>query len=304
MNRWKDFLKYLKKHYVLYLLLVLPILYYIIFCYIPMGGLLMAFQDYNVRDGLLGSEWVGLGVFKNVLASSKFWRAFGNTLKLNILSLVIGFPAPIILALFLNEIKSGFFKKTVQTILYLPHFLSWVMIGGMAILFFATNEGMINLLLASLGFEKIPFLTDPDTWVGTYVCIGIWQSIGWGSIVYLSAITGIDQEQYDAARVDGCNRFKMMYLITIPNIIPTIVIMLILNVGGMASISLDRPLMLGNAMVRSASEVISTYAYTMGIEQGNFSRATAIGLFQSVINFILLVSTNKISKKLSGESLW
>lgn len=304
MNRWRDFYKYLKKHYVLYLLLAVPILYYVIFCYIPMGGLLMAFQDYNVRDGLLGSEWVGLEVFKKVLSSQKFWRAFGNTLKLNILGIVMGFPAPIILALFLNEIGSGKFKKAIQTILYLPHFLSWVIIGGMAILFFATHEGMVNVVLATLGFEKIPFLTNPDIWVWTYIAIGIWQSIGWGAIVYLSAITGIDQEQYDAAKVDGCNRFKMMYLITIPNIIPTIVIMLILNVGGMASISLDKPLMLGNSMVRSVSEVISTYSYTMGIEQGNFSRATAIGLFQSVINFILLVSTNKISNKLSGESLW
>ena len=220
------------------------------------------------------------------------------------LGLVVGFPAPIILALFLNEIGSGKLKKAIQTILYLPHFLSWVIIGGMAVLFFATHGGMINVVLASWGFEKIPFLTDPGTWVWTYTGIGIWQSVGWGAIVYLSAITGIDQEQYEAARVDGCNRFRMMYLITIPNILPTIVIMLILNVGGMASISLDKPLMLGNAMVRSASEVISTYTYTMGIEQGNFSRATAIGLFQSVINFVLLVSTNKISNKLTGESLW
>ena len=264
----------------------------------------MAFQNYNIRKGLLGSEWVGLDVFKKILSSQKFWRVFGNTLRLNVLGLLLGFPAPIILALLLNEIGSKWFKKTVQTILYLPHFLSWVMIGGIAILFFATNEGMVNQVLSSLGLEKIPFLTDPNTWVWTYVGIGIWQGVGWGAIVYLSAIMGIDQEQYDAAKVDGCNRFRMMYLITIPNIIPTIVIMLILRVGSMTSISLDRPLMLGNAMVRSTSDVISTYAYTMGIGQGNFSNATAIGLFQSVINYILLVSTNKFSKKLTEESLW
>ena len=304
MKNLREFGKYFRKHYVLYLLLFFPLLHYVIFRYLPMGGLVMAFQNYNVRDGIRGSEWVGWEVFHNVLSSSKFWRAFGNTLKLNLLGLIVGFPVPILLALFLNEIRSGIFKKAIQTILYLPHFMSWVMIGGMAILFFATNEGMVNVLRASLGLKKIPFLTDPGTWVGTYTAVGIWQSMGWGAIVYLSAITAIDQEQYDAAKVDGCSRFKMMYLITIPNIIPTIVIMLILNVGGMAGISLDKPLMLGNAMVKSASEVISTYAYTMGIQQGNFSRATAIGLFQSVINFILLVGTNKLSRKLSGESLW
>ena len=192
----------------------------------------------------------------------------------------------------------------MQTILYLPHFISWVMIGGMAVLFFATEGGMVNTLLAHLGMGKIPFLTQPGLWIGTYVGISVWQSIGWGAIIYLSAMAGIDQEQYESARVDGCNRFKMMYRITLPNIIPTIVIMLILNVGGMVSISLDKPLMLGNPMVRSVCEVISTYTYAMGIEQGNFSMATAIGLFQSVINFVLVLGTNRISGKISGESLW
>jgi len=264
----------------------------------------MAFQNYKIKDGLFGSEWVGLDVFKKVLSSSKFWEVFGNTLKLNVLGFIIGLPAPIILALFLNEVRSGFFKKTVQTIVYLPHFLSWVMIGGMAVLFLATYDGMVNRVLASWGVEKIPFLTDPDTWVWTYIGVGIWQSVGWGSIIYLSAITSVDQEQYEAARIDGCNRFKMMYMITIPNILPTIVLMIILGIGGMASISLDKPMMLGNAMVRSSSEVISTYAYTMGLGQGNFSRATAIGLFQGVINFALMIGANKVSSKLSGESLW
>lgn len=300
----KKFYRYLKKHYALYIMLFFPILYYVIFHYIPMGGLLMAFQDYKIKTGLFGSEWVGLEVFRKIFASAKFWEVLGNTFKLNVLGFIIGLPAPIILALFLNEIGSGLFKKTVQTILYLPHFLSWVMIGGMAVLFLATHEGMINVVLASMGLEKIPFLTDPDTWVWTYIGVGIWQSVGWGSIIYLSAITGIDQEQYEAARIDGCNRFKMMYMITIPNILPTIVIMIILGIGGMASISLDKPMMLGNAMVRSASEVISTYAYTMGLGQGDFSRATAIGLFQGMINFILMIGANKMSNKLSGESLW
>ncbi len=300
----KDFWKYVKKHYGLYLMLLLPITLYIIFQYIPMGGLVIAFQDYKLKKGLFGSEFVGFSVFEKVLSSTKFWRAFRNTIWLNLLNLVIGFPAPIILALFLNEIKNELFKKVTQTIMYLPHFISWVMIGGMAIQIFASENGLINVLLNAVGLPKIPFLSDTAAWTGTYVGISIWQSIGWGAIVYISAISGIDQEQYEAARVDGCSRFKMMYKITLPNIFPTIVIMLILNVGKLVSIGLEKPLMLGNSMVRSASEVLSTYSYTVGIEQGNFSVATAIGLFQSVINFILVVCANKISDKLSGEAIW
>ena len=269
-----------------------------------MGGLAIAFQDYKLKKGIWGSEFVGLKVFEKVLSSAKFWRAFRNTVWLNFLTLLIGFPAPILLALFLNEIRSGIFKKVSQTIMYLPHFISWVMIGGMAIQIFATENGIINMLLSSIGLSKIPFLSDTVAWTGTYVAISVWQSIGWGAIVYISAISGIDQEQYEAARVDGCSRFKMMYKITLPNIFPTVAIMFILNVGKIASIGLEKPMMLGNSMVRSASEVLSTYSYTVGIEQGNFSVATAIGLFQSVINFTLVICANKISDKLSGESLW
>ena len=303
-NKSDSFLKYLKKHYGLYLMLLIPIILYFIFHYIPMGGLAIAFQDYKLKKGIWGSEFVGLKVFEKVLSSAKFWRAFRNTVWLNFLTLLIGFPAPILLALFLNEIRSGIFKKVSQTIMYLPHFISWVMIGGMAIQIFATENGIINMLLSSIGLSKIPFLSDTVAWTGTYVAISVWQSIGWGAIVYISAISGIDQEQYEAARVDGCSRFKMMYKITLPNIFPTVAIMFILNVGKIASIGLEKPMMLGNSMVRSASEVLSTYSYTVGIEQGNFSVATAIGLFQSVINFTLVICANKISDKLSGESLW
>ena len=303
-NKSDSFLKYLKKHYGLYLMLLIPIILYVIFHYIPMGGLAIAFQDYKLKKGIWGSEFVGLKVFEKVLSSAKFWRAFRNTVWLNFLTLLIGFPAPILLALFLNEIRSGIFKKVSQTIMYLPHFISWVMIGGMAIQIFATENGIINMLLSSIGLSKIPFLSDTVAWTGTYVAISVWQSIGWGAIVYISAISGIDQEQYEAARVDGCSRFKMMYKITLPNIFPTVAIMFILNVGKIASIGLEKPMMLGNSMVRSASEVLSTYSYTVGIEQGNFSVATAIGLFQSVINFTLVICANKISDKLSGESLW
>lgn len=297
-------LDYVKKHYVLYLLLIIPIAYYIIFCYLPMGGVVIAFQNYKLKRGITGSDWVGLSVFKRVLSSSKFWRAFWNTIRLNLLSLLIEFPAPILLALFLNEMRQARLKKGVQTILYLPHFISWVVIGGMVIQIFATENGLLNNFFSSMGLPKIPFLSSPTAWTWTYVAVSVWQSIGWGAIIYISAITGIDQEQYEAARVDGCNRFKMMYKITLPNILPTIVIMLILKVGGMVCISLDKPMMLSNPMVTEVSEVLSTYSYTVGMQQGQFNVATAIGLFQSVLNFILVISANKISDRISGEAIW
>lgn len=295
---------YFRNHYALYLMLLGPILFYLVFCYGPMGGLLIAFKNYNFKKGILESEWCGLQVFERIFQTGKFWRAFKNTMVLNLLTLIFGFPTPIILALLLNEVKNGIFKKGLQTILYLPHFLSWVIIGGMTVQIFATDSGVINVMLKKIGLSGIPFLSQAIPWIGTYVGISIWQSVGWGAIIFLSAITGIDQEQYEAAKVDGCSRFKMMYKITLPNIIPTVVIMLILKIGGMVNIGFEQPLMLGNAMVRDVSEVLSTYAYTVGMEQGKFNMATAIGLFQSVLNLVLVLSANKICKKISGESIW
>lgn len=299
-----EFWKYFRRHYILYLMLLLPIVFYLVFCYAPMGGIVIAFQDYKLKRGIIGSEWIGLSVFKKVLSSSKFWRAFWNTLRLNLLSLIFEFPAPILLALFLNELRNGKIKKGVQTILYLPHFVSWVVIGGIVVQIFAPENGLLNVFLSSIGLPKVPFLSDPVAWIGTYVGVSIWQSIGWGAIIYISAITGIDQEQYEAARVDGCNRFKMMYKITLPNILPTIVIMLILKVGGMVSIGLDKPMMLSNPTVTTVSEVLSTYSYAVGMQKGQYNVATAIGLFQSMLNFILVVGANKLSGKMSGESIW
>ena len=299
-KRWK----YFKNHYPLYIMLALPILHYIIFKYVPMGGIVIAFQNYKIKKGFLGSDWIGLANFERLMTSSLFWRAFINTIRLNFLNLIFGFSAPIILALLLNELKNGKFKKIVQTIMYLPHFVSWVVIGGIVTQLFATQNGLINNVFNAIGLPRVPFLSNGIAWMGTYVGISIWQSVGWGAIIYISAIAGIDQSQYEAARVDGCNRFKMMYKITLPNILPTIILTLILTVGGMMSIGLEKPMMLSNDMVRPVSEVLSTYSYTIGMEQGQYSIATALGLFQSVINFFLIVITNKISDRLSGESLW
>lgn len=296
--------KYIKRHYALYLMLLLPVAYYIVFHYIPMGGLVIGFQDYSIKKGILGSEWVGLENFQKIFSMSKFWRAVRNTFSLNLLSLLFEFPAAILLALLLNEFRMGKIKKLVQTILYLPHFISWVIIGGIVLQVFATEGGLVNLFFASLGLPKIPFLTEELPWVGTYVGVSIWQSIGWSAIIYISAIAGIDQEQYEAAKVDGCSRFKMVYKITLPNIMPTIVIMLILKVGGMVNIGLEKAMMLENQLVTSVSQVLSTYSYAVGMEQGKFDIATAIGFFQSVTNFIFVVGANKLSRKLSDTSMW
>ena len=246
----------------------------------------------------------GFANFEKIFNIPEFTRALFNTIRLNFLNLLVCFPAPIILALLLNEIKGKHFKKITQTVLYLPHFLSWVIIGGLVSVLFATQAGLINQALVSIGLERIPWLGDGFWWIVMYVLVSLWQSIGYGAIVYLSAISGIDQEIYEAARVDGCSRFKMMYLITLPSIRPTIVIMLILKVGGMMSIGFEQPQMLKNQMVNDVGDVLSTFTYRYGIENAKYSISTAAGLFQSVINFVLVLSANAFSRKISDEGIW
>lgn len=297
-------LTYIGQHWLLYAMLVLPVAYYIIFHYKPMYGLVIAFKDYNIFAGIMESEWVGFEVFKEVFKAKQFWDSIKNTIVLNGLDLLIGFPAPIILALMLNEINNGMFKKAIQTVLYLPHFISWVIIGGMMYQLFSSTNGMINTIVKMLGGNAVPFLTDTGWWTFTYVAVSIWHGIGWGAIIYMSAITGISADIYEAAKVDGCSRFRMMWSITLPNIMGTVMIMLIMKIGAFASIGFEQPLSIGNDTVRSVSDVISTYAYRIGIKSNRFSVGTAITLFQSIINFILVISANTISKKLTGEGIW
>ncbi len=297
-------LMYFRNHWLLYAMLVLPIAYYILFQYLPMYGLLIAFKDYNLFKGVWDSPWVGFNVFQEVFRTSNFWSSIKNTLVLNGLNLLIGFPAPIILALMLNEINNGIFKKGIQTVLYLPHFISWVIIGGMMYQIFSTTSGMVNAVIKTFGGGAVPFLTDNGWWVFVYVVVSVWHEIGWGAIIYMSAITGISADIYEAAKVDGCSRFRMMWNITLPNILGTVMIMLILKIGSMASIGFEQPLSLGNDTVRDVADVISTYAYRIGIKSNRFNVATAITLFQSVINFILVIGSNALSKKLTGEGIW
>lgn len=302
--RGKGVLFYLKKDFFLYVLLFVPVAYFIIFKYVPMYSIVIAFQDYNIFAGISGSNWVGLDVFKEIFRSKDFFRALRNTFLLNGLDLLLGFPAPIILALIINEIKAKSFKKISQTMLYLPHFLSWVIIGGIALQIFAPNYGLVDNVMKSLGISSIPFLTENWHWVFTYVGIGIWQSAGWGMIMYLAAITGINPELYEAAEVDGASRLRKIWSITLPCIKSTIIILFILNVGKISAIGFDRPYVIGNASVKDVSDVISTYVYRVGLRSSRYNLATAVGLFQSVVGLVFLSATNYIANKSGEQGIW
>ncbi|MFC5649278.1 ABC transporter permease [Paenibacillus solisilvae] len=294
---------YFYRNWQLYALLILPLSYFLIFKYGPMYGILIAFQDYNLFKGVSGSPWVGLDVFREVFGMSGFYDALRNTFMLNILDLLVSFPAPIVLALLLNELSGNRFKKLAQTALYLPHFLSWVIIGGIMYQVFATNTGIINLLLGHLGIDPIPFLTDKYNWLITYLTVGVWQSAGWGTIIYLAAITGVNTELYEAAAVDGAGRMRRMWSVTLPGIQPTIIVLLILKIGEIVQIGFDRPYVIGNVSVRDFSEVISTFVYKTGIQTSQFSLATAVGLFQAAVGIVLLLGANYIAKKITENGV-
>lgn len=288
-------------------MLMLPVAFYVIFCYIPMAGVLIAFQKYNLFKGIWGSQFVGLDNFKFVINKMRdFPIALFNTLYLNFLGLICGFPVPIILAIMLNEIRSSKVKRVSQSLLYLPHFLSWVIIGGMVLQIFAPTTGVINSLLLNAGIieKNIPFLTDGPHWQMTYTLVGVWQNMGWGTILYLSAITGINMELFEAAKIDGANKMQQIWHVTLPGIRSTIVVLLILNIGQMMNIGFDRPYIMGNPLVQDYCDVLSTFVYRAGITNGKFDRATAIGLFQSVVGLIMITSANFITKRMGEQGIW
>lgn len=294
----------LLNNWQLYLMVSVPMAYFLLFKYVPMFGIVIAFKDYNIFRGVWASEWIGLDSFREIFQMDAFKDALRNTFLLNLLDLVIGFPIPIIIALLLNEIRVKWYKRGAQTLLYLPHFISWVIVGSLATQLLATNSGSVNIFLNSLGKESIPFLSEKVHWVFTYVATGIWKEAGWGTILYLAALTGINKDLYEAADVDGASRMRKIWHITLPGIKQTIVILLILNIGYMASIGFDRPFVLGNPGVSDVSEVLSTYVYTVGIQSARYSIATAIGLFQSVIGLIFLLSADYISRKVNDQGIW
>lgn len=292
-----------KRNKNLYIMLLPVVLYYVIFNYLPMYGAQIAFRDYKPRNGILGSDWVGFQNFISFFRGVYFTRLIRNTLLINILNLLIGFPAPILLALLLNEVRLVRFKKVVQTISYLPHFISTVVIAGM-ILQFVSTEGFITKLLTAFGFGKSNMLTDPAMFRPIYIISEIWQSIGWGSIIYIAAIAGISSELYEAAKIDGAGRLKQVLHVTIPGILPTIITMLILRIGTMMSLGYEKIILIYNSSIYETADVISTYVYRKGLVDMDYSFSTAVGLFNSLINLILLFMANKVCRKLTESSLW
>lgn len=287
----------------LYMMLIPVILYYIVFKYVPMYGVTMAFQDYNVYKGMSGSPWVGFDIFKKIFENKNFWLAIKNTLVLNILTLAVSFPLTIGVSLMLNEVLSVKFKKIAQSLLYLPHFISWVVVAGIATNLFSQQDGTINQILQNMGVSSIPFLSEPKWWIFTYIVCNVWKEIGWGTIIYLAALTGVDESLYEAACLDGATKFQRLIYITLPSIKSVIVTMLILQISKMMTIGLDAPLLLGNNKVIGTSEVISTYTYRIGIENAKYSESTAIGLFQSLINIIILVLADRFAKAIGEDGI-
>jgi len=300
---WKRLGHDLVKNRVLYLMILPIVLFYLVFFYYPMYGAQIAFKDFQPALGLEGSPWRGFKHFKIFFNSIYCGRLIRNTLSINFKNLIFAFPMPIILALLLNEVKNMKFKKVVQTISYLPHFISTIVICGMVLKFTAT-DGFITNLLTYIGYPKQNLMFNPDLFQTIYVVSDIWQGVGWGSIIYLAAIAGVNGELYEAARIDGAGRWKQTWHVTLPGMMPTIITMLILRIGSMMSLGFEKVFLLYNESIYEKADIISTYVYRKGIEQLNYSFATAVGLFNSVINLILLVGANRVSKKLTDSSLW
>jgi putative aldouronate transport system permease protein len=296
-------LRHVRKEWKLYSFLLIPVIYFIIFKYVPMLGNVIAFRKYRGGTNLFGTEWVGLSYFTMFMKDPSFWRAFRNDLYLSVLYLVIRFPLTLIFALLLNELRRIRIKKFVQTVSYLPHFISMVIVAGMTKELLSMS-GPINSLLANLGLGKIAFISLPQWFPTIYVTSGIWQGLGWGTILYLAAMTSINTDLYESAKVDGANRLRLAWHITIPGILPTIMTLLILDIGGILGANFEKILLLYNPLTYESADVISTYVYRMGITGGNFSYATAVGLFEGVIGLILVTSANYVSKKTTNSSLW
>lgn len=295
--------KVVKSKYLL--LMFLPCLaYYIIFKYAPMFGIVISFKDYNLYKGIWASDWVGLKYYKMFFNSPDFWIILRNTFLLGIYKLFFGFPAPIILALLLNEVKNVIFKRFVQTVSYLPHFISNVIVAGMVVMFLSPSTGFVNKIIASFGFEPIHFMNDPSLFRSIYVASEIWQHIGWETIIYLAALTSIDPALYEAADIDGASRWRKLWHVTLPGISSTIIILFILNVGRVLEIGFEKVFLLYNPATYSTADILSTYVYRTGLVSGNFSYAAAIDMFTGVVCLFFIYTTNYLSRKISQTSLW
>ena len=305
----QSFAKYFRANWALYLLSVPGLIYVIGYKILPLVGLQLAFKDFNmfagngILDSMFKSEWVGLEHFEKIFRSSNFTHLLGNTLTISLMKLVINFPLPILLALMLNEARHRVFTRVTQTLAYMPHFLSWVIIHGIFVTLLSSN-GFVNQALNAIGIHEVGFYTDPQVFRWLLVLTESWKETGWGAIVYLAALTSIDEELYDAAYVDGAGYLKRLWHITLPSIVPIISLMLLLRLGGILGAGHEQILVMYNSTVYSTADVLSTYIYRIGMGKLDFSTATALGLFESAVGFILMVTCNKISRKALGRSLW
>lgn len=296
--------KSFRRHWQLYLLVIPPVLYFIIFKYIPISNAVIAFKDYNVVQGIWGSDWVGTKNFDAFFSNPVFWILLQNTFFLSLYAIVVGFPLPIILALALNEIRQGFFKRTVQMVTYAPYFISTVVMVSMIILLLSPRLGIVNQALGIFGISSIDFLGNPDFFRHIYVWSDVWQTAGYSAVIYLAALAGIDPTLYEAAKVDGASRWQKIINVDLPGLVPTATIILVLSVGNIMAVGFEKAFLLQNPLNLSNSEIISTYVYKTGLLNADYSMATAVGLFNSVINLILLLFVNGFIKRISGSGLW
>ncbi|MFD1134758.1 ABC transporter permease [Paenibacillus urinalis] len=292
------------QHRTIYLLILPGLLFFLVFKIAPMWGLLLAFQDYNPFLGFFSSEWVGFKHFSELFASSNFYIMLRNTFAINLIALVFHFPLPILLALMLNEIRHEVFKRINQSIVYLPHFLSWVVVASLTFFLLSTDVGIINKIIAGNGGETISFLSEPNFFWGMLTAQSMWKEAGWGTIIFLAAMAGVDPQRYEAAVMDGAGRFRQIWHITLPAIRPTIVILLILQLGSMADTGFEQILLMMNPLVRSVGEVFDTYSYTHGILKGDISVGVTVGMFKGIVGLILIVTANKVVKKLGHEGIY
>ncbi|TBL75705.1 ABC transporter permease [Paenibacillus thalictri] len=300
-GRWA---RTIKRNKYLYLLALPGILFFLIFKYVPMWGIIISFQNYSPYQGILHSPWVGFEHFERFFTNPDFFILFRNTLGINVMSLVLFFPLPIVLSILLNELRHQLFKKMVQTIVYLPHFFSWVIIVGITFLLLSHSEGVINKMLQAFGFAQIDFLTTPNYFWLLLTLQTIWKDAGWGTIIFLAAIAGIDPQLYEAAKMDGAGRFRQIWHITLPSIRNVIVILLILRIGHMMDVGFEQVFLMMNGAVSDVADVFDTYVYRVGIKQGQFSYSTAIGLFKSVVGLILVIGANKFAKRMGEEGVY
>ncbi|RAV06502.1 sugar ABC transporter permease [Paenibacillus sp. YN15] len=296
--------KAFRRHWQLYALIAPVLLYFLVFHYWPMYGVQIAFKDFIGTKGIWDSPWVGLKHFERFFDSYFFWRILRNTLGISLYELAAGFPIPIILALMINEVRQRRFQKFVQIVTYAPHFLSTVVLVGIIVMFLSPNTGIVNTAIEALGGSKVYFMTKPSWFKSIYVWSGVWQQMGWNSIIYLAALSGIDPQLHEAARVDGASRLQRIWHVNLPGIRPTIVILFILNAGSLMGVGFEKVFLMQNSLNKEASEVISTYVYQSGILGSQYSFASAVGLFNSVVNFILLVLVNRVARYVNQTSLW